>query len=111
MSLIREDIWERPPGVSASPRKISVTTLTSLESPNNSSISFVAVAIGCPGGRNATSAPSVGSARKRGALDQNNGDDKEHDERDIRAGRYYPAQSIKNLAHGAAFSSEKVIQN
>ena len=37
--------------------------LTSLESPKISSISCVALAMACPGGRNATSAPSVGGTR------------------------------------------------
>ena len=63
MSFISAAIWERPSGVRASPRNRSVTILTSLESPKNSSISCVAVAMACPGGRNATSAPSVGGAR------------------------------------------------
>ena len=38
--------------------------LISPESPKNSSISCVAFAIACPGGRKATLAPSVGGARR-----------------------------------------------
>ena len=60
----RASIWERPPGVSASPRKRSVATLKSPESPKSSSISLTASATAWPGGRNATSAPSVGGARR-----------------------------------------------
>ena len=63
ISSNRLSIWERPPGVSASPRKRSVTTITSPESPNRSSISCVASAMGWPGGRKATLAPSVGGRR------------------------------------------------
>ena len=60
---VRAAIWESPPGVSASPRKRRVTMLTSPDSLKSSAISPVALATGCPGGRKATSAPSVGGAR------------------------------------------------
>ena len=62
-SSISASICERPPGVIASPRKMSVATRTSPDALKCSATSFVALAMGCPGGRNATSAPSVGGAR------------------------------------------------
>ena len=60
----RASIWASPPGVSASPRNTSVTTLTSPDSPKNSSSSSTAVAMALPGGRNATEAPSTGGRRR-----------------------------------------------
>ena len=59
----RASIWARPAGVIASPRKTRVTTRTSPAALKVSLISRVAAATGCPGGRNATSAPSVGGSR------------------------------------------------
>ena len=60
----RASICASPPGVSASPRNTSVTTLTSPDSPKNSSSSSTAVAMALPGGRNATEAPSTGGRRR-----------------------------------------------
>ena len=44
----RPDIWESPAGVNASPRKSSVTTLTSPDSPKLSSIAVSALVIELP---------------------------------------------------------------
>ena len=60
----RASIWASPPGVSASPRKTRVTTLASLDSPKNSSSSNSAARMALSGGRNSTSVPSVGGARR-----------------------------------------------
>ena len=57
----RASIWESPAGVSASPRKRSVTTLTSPESSNSSSISAIARATSLSLG----SVPSVSSVGSR----------------------------------------------
>ena len=90
----------RPPGVSASPRKTSVTTLISLESPNNSSISWVALAMGCPGGRNATLAPfrRLGAQVKPPAA-SHNGSDEENEERDVRPDRDQLTQPVECSGH------------
>ena len=58
---MRASIWASPPGVSASPRKRSVTTLTSPESPKSSSISAIALATSLSLG----SVPSVSSGGSR----------------------------------------------
>ena len=64
MSPSRASIWASPSGVRVSPRKRSVTTLTSPVSSNRSSICRVASATAFPGGRNARAAPSITSARR-----------------------------------------------
>ena len=64
MPSIRASIWASPSGVSASPRKISVATMTSLESPKRSSISLIASATAFPVGRNARAVPSTTGARR-----------------------------------------------
>ena len=64
MSSVRASICESPAGVSASPRNISVTTLTFLDSPKNSSSSAAALTMGCSAGRNSKDAPSVGGTRR-----------------------------------------------
>ena len=50
MSFIKVFIWERPSGVNGSPRKSSVTTLVSPESPNRSSILAIASVMALPSG-------------------------------------------------------------
>ena len=99
-SSMRSPICARPSGVSASPRKMMVTMLTRLESPNDSSISSATSAMGCPGGRKSTLAPSVGGAPKIRARSQNSGNAKQDDERYVRAGRDQPTQCTKQVVQG-----------
>ena len=94
MSSIRLSIWESPSGVSASPRKMSVTTLASPESPKNSPSSSKASATGPPSGRVAL--VSGGGAR-RCSGGQHNSDEEEDKECYIWSSRDQPAQPTQYL--------------
>ena len=89
-------ICEMPPGVSAFPRKISVTMLTSPDSPNSSSISFSRSGNGMPR-RKESDIRSFRRRRAKGSSrSQQNGDCYQDDDRDIRTRRNEPAKIFEN---------------